>query len=121
MEEKDDNIYRKVGDHYEAIGICEPVNVLYDGVWYIRHRDHCKSTTSTDYMESVMRIGPSVKPDLCQLAGLQDYVDDILASRCLVELRDKGYSMYDLVSVIVGKVFELNDKYRKNKPSNEEN
>lgn len=106
---KDENVYRR-GDNgrYIPYGICcEPDN-MPDGIWYVRHRDYSRSTTSVNYMQGLFKVGDAMEIDLTKLCGMEDLVDYIMDSKEFRETADysKGYSLNDIVHVCVAKLVE---------------
>ena len=74
----DDNVYFKKGNgRYEPIGVRVNRDYLPDGIYYIRHHEYGRSTTSVPYLAGVFRIGDATKIDIPTICGLEDMVDKI--------------------------------------------
>lgn len=111
-----ENIYRKTkSGKYEPIGLS--YDYLPDGIWFIRHHDHCISRTNVSYLEGLYKLFDiDDLKDIKQLCSLQEYTDFILDSDELHDIIDneKGYTINELVSMCVSLVFKKN-KIRKRK------
>lgn len=109
-------VYRKVGRKYQPIGACEPVNYLTNGIWYIRTKPGSRSLTSVPHIGEAMKIGDAEDISFGEICGLTNIADKILASPEMNELLSKGYSLYDVVNLVVHKCYllsknnELQDK-----------
>lgn len=110
-----DNVYKKnKNGTYTPIGLL--TDYLPDGIWYVRHHEHCHSTTNINYLEGLYKLADSSDfKDIKQICSLQEYADFILDSQ---EFRDltsnpKGYTLNELVALCVSQVFKKNKSRKK--------
>lgn len=106
---KDENVYRKMDNgRYVPFGVCcEPDN-MPDGLWYVRHREHGKSTTSIPYLQGLFKVGDAKQVDVTELCGMEDLCGYIMESK---DFRDMinygtGYSINDIVHFCVKKLVD---------------
>lgn len=78
---------------------CE-IDTLDDGIWYVRTKPAHRSTTSVEYITSLMSIGQSVKP-VPEICGAYDIATDIMDSAEYREMVGGQFSLHDLVTKVV--------------------
>lgn len=99
-----DNVYRKLPNgRYQPFGVYGDFDYLPDGLWYIRHSEYSKATTSVSYLAELFKVGDSKYIDIQELAGMQDLVEKVTHSSEYMEAtnREKGFCAQDIVSVTV--------------------
>lgn len=106
---KDNNVYvRKDNGRYEAFGVQVNREYLPDGIYYVRHHQYGRTTTSVPYMAGLFRIGDAKKIDIPTICGLEDVVDAITESQEYRDLMGKGgYSMMDIIHLCVKKMYDI--------------
>ena len=116
QNKKDNNIYVHENGRYKPIGLDIGHFDINDGIWYVRHHDHCKSITNVNYISGLFKIGDSREISVPQLAGLQDYCDYIENSDEWKEILNKGsYTLEEIVHLCVKKVFDKSKEILENK------
>lgn len=106
---KDNNVYLKNDKgRYIPYGVCYQPEYLPDGIWYVRHTDYGKSTTSVKYLEGLYKMGDVKSIDLTELCGMEDLCDYITRSKEFKELMNSktGFSPNDIVHICVKKLVE---------------
>ena len=106
---KDDNIYvRKDNGRYTPIGVCVNKDYMYDGLWYVKHRPGCTSTTSVPYMANLFHIDND-PVDVNLICSMKDMVDMVFDSKEYHELMKTGsYSLHDIVATVVKVIYDNN-------------
>ena len=113
---KDENIYiKKDNGRYEPIGVCTHRDYMFDGIWYVRHREHSVGTTSVPYIASMFHMDTN-PVNINLVCGLEDNVDYIINSDEWHELFDKkgSYTLNEIVHLCVKKLYDRqfeNNKY----------
>ena len=113
----DDNVYIKKGNRYYPFGRRVGEEYLPDGIWYVRHTDHCYSKTNVDhYLSGLYRVGDAPEYiDVPKLCSMHSYTEYVMASPEFKELMDKGsYSFLELTAKIVALVVKLNATLKDN-------
>lgn len=107
------NVYiKKANGRYEAIGVTNS-DWLPDGIYYIRHTESGRATTSVPYLESVFRITDPKKISMRTVCGLEDMVDYIQSSPEYREMLSKGYyTAHDLIHLCVRKMYDKSQEYQ---------
>lgn len=103
-EEK--NVYKKVGRKYVPLGLRIEDNLLSDGIWIVRHKEHSKQMTNAGYLAHICglcKVGDNAVADFTQLASIEEYAD--VVSKVMVENDNKSISRYDLACIIVKRLF----------------
>lgn len=113
----DDNVYFKKGNgRYEPIGVRVNRDYLPDGIYYIRHHEHGRSTTSVPYLAGVFRIGDATKIDIPTICGLEDMVDKITNTREYIDMINEGkFSIHDIICLCVKKMYDIANEQQENK------
>lgn len=113
---KDQNVYRKLDNgRYQPYGVCYEPDNLPDGIWYVRHHEYSREMSNIKYLQGLFKVGDSEQVNIPQLCGLADYADEILRSEEFSTLMGKGYSVQDIVTLTVSKVFEINKRIEEKK------
>lgn len=105
---KDENIYiKKDNGRYEPVGICTHRDYMFDGIWYVRHREHSVGTTSVPYIASMFHMDTN-PVNINLVCGLEDNVDYIINSPEWYELFDKkgSYTLNEIVHLCVKKLYD---------------
>lgn len=112
-KDKDGNVYYRTSTgRYKPFGVMCSSDYLSDGLWYVKHREHCRSITKIEYLANLFHIDVPNKPiELNTLCAMEDAVNYIFDSKEYNDLmKKKGYSMQELMHVVVKLIFE---KYTK--------
>ncbi len=113
---KDDNLYRKLPNgRYKAIGVCENLDTLTDGIYVVHHYANGRSITSIPYLEGIHKVGEAKKLDIPTLCGIEQIADYVLHSREIGELMQKSFSVADIVQVAVQKTIEYGEGHNTDK------
>ena len=112
---EDNNVYyRSSSGRYFPFGL-RVENYLPDGVYYVRHKPSCTSTTNVQYLAELFHMNRPNKPieidKVCALEDAVEYVQDHEEYRNLI---NKGsYCLQDIIHIITKLLFEkygnLND------------
>ena len=97
---KDDKVYRKADNgRYIPFGICCQPDHMQDGIWYVRHGEGSRTTTSVGYMAGLFKMGDSKTIDVTKLCGMEDLCDEIMNSKEFNEVinRKEGHSISDML------------------------
>jgi hypothetical protein len=110
-EEDTNNVYYKDSDgNFKPFGINLRNNYIPDGIWYVRHTEHCSQTTSVDYLLGLYKLYDIKDLSISEICSLHDYSDYILGSDEFEKLTTNkhGFSYQELVSCIISLVFKRN-------------
>ena len=108
-EVSDQNVYYKDSNgNFKPFGVCYGHNYIPDGIWYVRHTEHCSSTTNVDYLLGLYKLYDVKDLKLDELCGLHDYSDYILRSDEFQNIIRNSYTYQDLVSCILSLAFRKN-------------
>lgn len=102
-----DCVYRKVGNRYKPIGVCEPIDHIPDGIWYVRHKKNSRGLTSMDYIGEMLKVGNSEDITMNTQCGLTDIAEKIMDSNEFRDMMSKGYSLNEMVHLIVRKCYDV--------------
>ena len=108
---EDLNVYKKEGRKYVPIGYRVRDDYLTDGVWIVRHRPGCKSTTRADYLADcygLIKAGEIAKIDLPKLGTMEDYAE--VVSKVIFRNDNISLTPMDLARRIVKELFEYEEK-----------
>lgn len=108
--EVDDKLYRKINGRYYPWEMNLRNEHLPEGVWVITRQKCCKNFANGKYLHEqfqLVKASDIKEVDLATLGGLEKIAGEVLES-----LPDEGRKMstYELVHIIVGKVFEISKK-----------
>lgn len=112
MERKDENVYKKMGRRYVPIGIWAKNDWLCDGIWIVRHRKGCTSTTRGDYLADcygVIKAGEIARIDFPKLGAMEDYSE--IAAKIIAD-NEIGHTPYETARKVVKALFDYNDKLK---------
>lgn len=110
-EEDMDNVYYKDSDgNFKPFGINLRNNYIPDGIWYVRHTEHCSHTTNVDYLLGLYKLYDVKDISISEICSLQDYSDYIFSSDEFNKLttNEHGFSYQELVSCIISLIFKRN-------------
>lgn len=114
MEKKNlECLYRKVGRRYVPTSVCCEPSSISDGIWYVRHKKGSTGVKSAEYVGSLLKVGDAEDISLSTQNGLSNIADDILESSELSELTRNGFSVNDIVYLVVRKCFDVSDNKNK--------
>ena len=109
---KDNNLYRKLPNgRYKAIGVCENLDRLTDGIYVVHHYANGRSVTSIPYLEGIHKVGEAKKLDIPTLSGIEQIADYVLHSQEICELIKKSFSVADVVRVAIRKTLEYGEHH----------
>ena len=119
----DDLFFRKVNGKYVPCGRDEHCYMATEGVWVVlSNLSYCsRQCISADYLKDlfqIQRVSDIEEVSIAQLAGLEKYYDYVISEW------NKYYKQYmlghewspsngDVIHFIIGKVFEFNEKLKK--------
>jgi hypothetical protein len=113
---KDENVYRKMDNgRYVPFGVCYEPDNMPDGIWYVRHREYSKSTTSVPYMQGLFKVGDAKQVDITELCGMEDLCDYIMESKEFNDTvkNEEGCTLNDIVHVCVKKLVDKAQEQKK--------
>lgn len=101
------NVYVKKGRKYIPFGIAPDEQYLPDGIYYIRHQDHSRATTSAAHMAGLFKVGDAKHINIPEICGLEDMCDRVKSSKEWQELIKQPVSLDQLVHMVVKKVYDI--------------
>jgi hypothetical protein len=99
------DVYIKNGDNFIPCGCLIDKDVLYDGIWAVECTSSGRQITNLSYIEELIR-----DTEISQFNKVKAFrcAQKILTSSDFQALLSKPHSLNELVTFVVGKVYEQN-------------
>lgn len=113
-----ETVYRKVkskNGRVTYVPCGTDVDVLGDGIWYVRTRPGVRSTTSVEYITELLKIGMPEKMTVPEICGLYDIAEAVLRNEEFQKMMSKSFTTHDLAVKVVSIAIDYMKNNKKKK------
>jgi hypothetical protein len=113
-----ETVYRKVkskNGRVTYVPCGTDVDVLGDGIWYVRTRPGVRSTTSVEYITELLKIGMPEKMTVPEICGLYDVAEAVLQNEEFQKMLSKSFTTHDLAVKVVSIAIDYMKNNKKKK------